>query len=127
MIGRFIGDSLELIIHSCQQITQLRPNLNLNQLPTVTIWSTAIWHWHFIYNFTPTGYSGKIPSSGFHLQKHDTVNLSTAMSAVYMHVHNVLLIYRLVWVTTTLYCSFLPSGGQIFNCMFTLPECKLQL
>jgi len=86
------------------------------------IWSTAIWYWHFLYIFTLTGYSGKIPSSKFHLQKHDAVNLSTAMSAVYMHVHNVLLIhtYRIVWVTTTLYCSFLSSGGQIPNCMFTL-------
>ena len=88
------------------------------------IWSTAIWYWHFLYNFILTGYIGKTPSPEFHLQKHDAVNLSTPMSAVYMHVHNVLLIshtYKLVWVTTTLYCSFLPSGGQIFNCMFTLP------
>lgn len=27
MIGRFIGGSLKLVIHSCQQITQLRPKL----------------------------------------------------------------------------------------------------
>jgi hypothetical protein len=88
------------------------------------VWSNAIWYWHFAYNFTLTGYTGKTPSSEFHLQKHDAVNLSTPMLAVYMHVHNVLLIsyiYRLVWVTTALYCSFLPPVGQIFNCMFTLP------
>jgi len=29
MIGRFIGGSLKLVIHSCQQITQLRPKLKL--------------------------------------------------------------------------------------------------
>ena len=29
MIGRFIGGSLTLVIHSCQQITQLRPKIKL--------------------------------------------------------------------------------------------------
>jgi len=29
MIGRFTGGSVTLVIHSCQQITQLRPKLKL--------------------------------------------------------------------------------------------------